>query len=65
MQTAESVTLRAFAKDAAQQSFELEDGMELILFGNISVYEPHGRYQLIERLLLRVARDAFNWPSKS
>ena len=36
-----------FARDAAQQSFELEDGMELVLFGNISVYEPHGRYQLI------------------
>jgi len=42
-----------FAKDAAQQSFELEDGMELILFGNISVYEPHGRYQLIGKVAIK------------
>lgn len=42
-----------FARDAAQQSFELEDGMELILFGELSVYEPHGRYQLIGKIAIR------------
>ncbi|MFP4204307.1 MAG: exodeoxyribonuclease VII large subunit [Opitutales bacterium] len=42
-----------FARDAARQSFELENGMELIVFGDISVYEPHGRYQLIARIAVR------------
>lgn len=41
-----------FARDAARQSFRLEDGMELILFGELSVYEPHGRYQLIGKVAL-------------
>ena len=27
--------------------FELEDGLQVIVFGNISVYEPRGEYQLI------------------
>lgn len=42
-----------FARDAARQSFELEDGMEVLLLGNISVYEPHGRYQLIAKVAIR------------
>lgn len=41
-----------FARDAARQSFALEDGQEVLLFGNISVYEPHGRYQLIAKLAI-------------
>lgn len=42
-----------FARDAARQSFELEDGMEVLLLGDISVYEPHGRYQLIGKIAIR------------
>ncbi len=42
-----------FARDAARQSFQLEDGMEVLLLGNISVYEPHGRYQLIAKIAIR------------
>ena len=39
-----------FARDAAQQSFQLEDGMEVLLLGSLSVYAPHGRYQLIAKM---------------
>ncbi|MEM8868704.1 MAG: exodeoxyribonuclease VII large subunit [Verrucomicrobiota bacterium] len=42
-----------FARDAARQNFELEDGMELLLFGSLSLYEPHGRYQLIAKIALQ------------
>ena len=42
-----------FARDASQQGFEPKDGMELILFGSISVYEPHGRYQLIAKIAVQ------------
>jgi exodeoxyribonuclease VII large subunit len=42
-----------FARDAAQQSFELCDGMEVILMGGLSVYAPHGRYQLIAKVAIQ------------
>lgn len=42
-----------FARDAARQTFELENGMELILLGDISVFEPHGRYQLIAKIAIQ------------
>ena len=42
-----------FARDAVQQGFDLKDGMEIILFGNLSVYEPHGRYQLVAKIALQ------------
>jgi exodeoxyribonuclease VII large subunit len=42
-----------FARDAARQSFQLEDGMELLLMGDISVFEPHGRYQLIAKVAIQ------------
>ncbi len=41
-----------FARDAARQSFQLQEGMEVVLFGDISVYEPHGRYQLIAKIAI-------------
>ncbi|MGB0744042.1 MAG: exodeoxyribonuclease VII large subunit [Opitutales bacterium] len=41
-----------FARDASRQSFELRDGMEVLLLGDISVYEPHGRYQLIAKIAI-------------
>jgi exodeoxyribonuclease VII large subunit len=42
-----------FARDASRQSFNLEDGMELKLFGDLSVYEPHGRYQMIAKIAIQ------------
>lgn len=42
-----------FARDVARQSFELKDGMEVLLLGDISVYEPHGRYQLIAKIAIQ------------
>lgn len=42
-----------FARDAVRQGFDLADGMEVMLFGNLSVYEPHGRYQLIAKIALQ------------
>jgi exodeoxyribonuclease VII large subunit len=42
-----------FARDAAQQSFELSDGMEVLLMGGLSVYTPHGRYQLIAKVAVQ------------
>lgn len=42
-----------FARDAARQSFELENGMEVLLLGDISVFEPHGRYQLIVKIAIQ------------
>ena len=42
-----------FARDAANQSFDLEDGMEVLLLGAISVYQPHGRYQLITKIAIK------------
>lgn len=42
-----------FARDAARQGFQLEDGMEVMLFGDISVYEPHGRYQMIAKVAIQ------------
>jgi exodeoxyribonuclease VII large subunit len=41
-----------FARDAAQQDFEIEDGQEILLFGDLSVYKPHGRYQLVAKIAL-------------
>lgn len=35
-----------FNRYASACDFDLEDGVEVILFGNISVYEPYGRYQI-------------------
>lgn len=41
-----------FRNDARNQSVELRDGVQVILFGQISVYEPRGNYQLIVRLVV-------------
>ena len=37
---------------ALQQSVRLREGMQLIIYGEISLYEPRGTYQLIARCLL-------------
>ncbi len=36
-----------FRNTASRIKFELKDGMEVISFGSITVYEPRGQYQLI------------------
>jgi exodeoxyribonuclease VII large subunit len=46
------VTSVMFRNDAFRQSVDLEDGMQVIVFGQISVYEPRGNYQLIVRLVV-------------
>ena len=38
-----------FRGNAAGLDFELDNGVEITVYGEISVYEPHGRYQLIAR----------------
>ena len=38
-----------FRGNASGLDFEICDGMELLVYGELSVYEPHGRYQLIAR----------------
>ena len=34
---------------ASGLDFEMDNGVEVLVYGEISVYEPHGRYQLIAR----------------
>lgn len=41
-----------FRGDALRQRTDLEDGRQVIALGSLSVYEPHGRYQMICRLLV-------------
>ncbi|MCB1122938.1 MAG: exodeoxyribonuclease VII large subunit, partial [Verrucomicrobiae bacterium] len=41
-----------FRNDALNQSVEVRDGAQVIVFGQISVYEPRGNYQLIVRLVV-------------
>ncbi|CAI8262303.1 MAG: Exodeoxyribonuclease 7 large subunit [Opitutia bacterium UBA7350] len=41
-----------FARDAARQDFELHDGEAITVFGDLAVYTPHGRYQLIAKIAL-------------
>ena len=36
-----------FRNSASRIKFELKDGMEVISFGSVTVYEPRGQYQLI------------------
>jgi exodeoxyribonuclease VII large subunit len=41
-----------FRGDAARQTVRLRDGMQILVFGQISVYEPRGQYQLIVRAVI-------------
>jgi exodeoxyribonuclease VII large subunit len=41
-----------FRGDALRQSVALRDGLQLLAYGGISVYEQRGQYQLIVRLLV-------------
>ncbi len=41
-----------FRGDALRQSVRLRDGMQALVYGEISVYEPRGQYQLIVRAVI-------------
>ena len=41
-----------FRGDALRQSVQLHDGLQLLAYGEISVYEQRGQYQLIVRLVV-------------
>jgi exodeoxyribonuclease VII large subunit len=41
-----------FRADALRSSLEWRDGLQLLVFGQLSVYEPRGAYQLIVRWVL-------------
>ncbi len=46
------LTAVAFRGVAAKIGFKLKDGLQVIVFGDISVYEKSGQYQLVARQLL-------------
>lgn len=41
-----------FRGDAARQSVQLRDGLQVLAYGEVSVYEARGQYQLIVRALI-------------
>ena len=41
-----------FRGDAARQSVVLRDGLQVVVYGQVSVYEPRGQYQLIVRAVV-------------
>ncbi|PTY08916.1 exodeoxyribonuclease VII large subunit [Opitutaceae bacterium EW11] len=41
-----------FRGDAARQSVQLRDGMQVVVYGEVSVYEARGQYQLIVRAVI-------------
>lgn len=41
-----------FRGDAARQTVKLRDGMQILVYGEISLYEPRGQYQLIVRAVI-------------
>src|ERR1700690_1421033 len=41
-----------FRAQAARQSIRLRDGLQVVAYGSVSVYEPRGQYQLNVRTLV-------------
>jgi exodeoxyribonuclease VII large subunit len=41
-----------FRGDAARQTVKLRDGLQVVAYGGISLYEPRGSYQLVVRALI-------------
>jgi exodeoxyribonuclease VII large subunit len=41
-----------FRGDAARQSVQWRDGLQVVAFGQVSVYEPRGQYQLVVRAVV-------------
>ena len=42
-----------FSRQAAQFDFELQNGQAVTLYGEINLFAPHGRYQLLVRFALK------------
>lgn len=45
-----------FRGNASGLSFDLDNGSEVMIYGELSVYEPHGRYQLIARAAIEAGQ---------
>ena len=41
-----------FRMQAARQTVKIRDGLQVVAFGSVSVYEPRGQYQLVVRTLV-------------
>jgi len=41
-----------FRGDALRQTVELRDGLQVVVYGQVGVYEPRGQYQLIVRVVV-------------
>jgi len=41
-----------FRAQAAKQTLKLRDGLQVVAYGDVSVYEPQGKYQLVVRTLV-------------
>lgn len=41
-----------FRGDAARQSVKMRDGLQVVVYGEIDLYEAHGKYQLIVRVVV-------------
>jgi len=48
-----------FRQDALRQRLELRDGMEVVVFANMSLYAQRGQYQLIVRVAIEPVRRPF------
>ena len=49
---AASVSAVLFRGDAARQTVKLRDGQQVVVYGEVSVYEARGQYQLIVRAVI-------------
>ena len=41
-----------FRVQAARQTVRIRDGLQVVAFGSVSVYEPRGQYQLVVKTLV-------------
>src|SRR5208283_504116 len=41
-----------FRAQAARQSVKLRDGLQVVAYGEVGVYEPQGKYQLVVKTLV-------------
>lgn len=46
-----TISCVCFRNDAARLGIRLRDGMQVVGFGRLSLYEPHGKYQIILRTI--------------
>ena len=50
--TDSQVSAVLFRNDALKQTVHMKDGLQVVAFGQVSVYEPRGNYQLIIRMVV-------------